>query len=158
MEGLIVDAGIVDENADAGSIDRPLGQDGEFLEDHAQIGVFLDQRHDVCNDLTAIAAIVVEHFHQRDVAFGIAENDIVRIVVDFVMHGVERDAGALGLFGAHLGFELRRHALEQAGIGDKVFFDRRAERGNIDIGGGVGGRGGRSRGGVGDEALDLGSG
>ena len=127
MESPVVDIGFADQHGHAGGIDGFVGQDGKFLEDHAQVRILGQQLCHVGQGGAAIAAIVVEKFDERDVAIGIADHYLARIVEDGLLHRSDGGGGLFAFLGAQRGIKRDRHALENLGVAHQVGFDERVD-------------------------------
>ena len=134
MEGPVIDIRFAHQHGDARRIDGGIGENGEFLEYDAQLGVFRQERRQVGQGVAAIAAIVVEELHQRDVAIRIAQHHLARIVEDGVLHRGDGGGGLLALLGLQGRVQRHRHALQYLGIAHQIGFDQRVELSRVDPG------------------------
>ena len=78
---------------------RVRPKDREILKHDAQLGIAFDQLGDGIERLFAVAAIVVEEFDQRDLAFGIADDDLMLRVEDLALDRFDRGLALLGFLG-----------------------------------------------------------
>ena len=114
-------------HGDAVRCERIRAEDGEFLEDKADIGIRVDKSHHIGHGPFAEAAIVIIELDHGHIAFGIAQHDVFRRSEDGVpvlRYCCLSQNSALGLF---LYFERLLHFLDDFRVCQQVFTDEFAE-------------------------------
>src|SRR6266852_2258019 len=124
---------------------RSLAEHGKFLEHEFELAVVLEQVEHVGHGALAVAAIVVEEFHQRDVALRIAERHLARRGKNGGAVILDGGAVLVGLRQRLALLELAHHLLQELGMAQQIFLDDALDLAALLAGEGLRGGGSRRR-------------